>query len=74
MAGSSAVSVADPFTLLDQLEYNVLVTEHEEGIPFLLLAYLVRIHTAYKAQRGQESTTLAHATAAWAAELPLLDE
>ena len=54
--------------------YNVLVTEHEEGIPFLLLAHMVRTHGVYKAQRGQESTTRAHAMAAWAAELPLLDE
>jgi hypothetical protein len=53
--------------------YNVLFTDHEEGIPFLMLAYLGRIHAEYKAQRGQEGTILAHATAAWATELPLLD-
>jgi hypothetical protein len=53
--------------------YNVLFTDHEEGIPFLMLGYLGRIHAEYKAQRGQEGTILAHATAAWATELPLLD-
>jgi hypothetical protein len=50
------------------------VSEHEEGIPFLALNYVYRIHEEYKAHRGHERTTLAHSMARYAGELPLLDD
>jgi hypothetical protein len=53
---------------------NILVSGHEEGIPFLALNYVYRIHEEYKAHRGHERTTLAHSMARYAGELPLLDD
>ncbi|MFQ5599234.1 MAG: hypothetical protein ACE5G2_01630, partial [Candidatus Krumholzibacteriia bacterium] len=53
--------------------YNVLVSEHEEGIPFLALTYMYRIHEEFKAQHLQGRTSLAHAMACYESALPLLD-
>ncbi len=54
--------------------FNILVTEHEEGLPFLALASERRHHETYRVAHAEGRTTLAHAQAACAKELPLLDE
>jgi hypothetical protein len=53
--------------------WNVLVTQHEEGLPFIALTYLRRIHEAYAAQVESGRAALGHPTADLAASLPLLD-
>jgi hypothetical protein len=52
--------------------YNVLFTEHEEGIPFIALSYMQRINEAYKALDPARAA-LGHPTADLARTLPLLD-
>jgi hypothetical protein len=53
--------------------WNVLLTQHEEGLPFLALTYMRRIHEAYEAQVESGRAALGHPTAALAATLPRLD-
>jgi hypothetical protein len=53
--------------------FNVLVTQHEEGLPFIALSYLRRIHDSYAAQVDSGRAVLGHLTADMAASLPLLD-
>jgi hypothetical protein len=69
---------ADLFAGFEHLEtdnpYNILVTEHEEGLPFLALASMRRRHEIYRVAQAEGRTATAHAQAAFAADLPLLDE
>lgn len=53
--------------------YNILVTQHEEGLPFIALSYMRRIHETYVGQIESGRTVLGHPTAELAATLPLLD-
>jgi hypothetical protein len=53
--------------------FNVLVTEHEEGLPFIALTYMQRIQVEYVRAAEQGRAALGHLTADLAASLPLLD-
>ena len=53
--------------------FNVLVTEHEEGLPFIALTYMQRIQAEYMRAAEQGRAALGHLTADLAASLPLLD-
>lgn len=53
--------------------FNVLFTQHEEGLPFIALGYMRRLHEAYVAQVESGRAALGHPTADLAATLPLLD-
>ena len=53
--------------------FNVLLTEHEEGLPFAALSYVRRTHERYKLLVEQGRAALGHATSDLAATLPPLD-
>ena len=53
--------------------FNVLCSQHEEGLPFIALTYMRRVHDAYVAQIESGRAVLGHPTAELAATLPLLD-
>lgn len=53
--------------------WNVLCTEHEEGLPFIALTYMQRIQAEYRAQLEQGRAALGHLTADLAASLQMLD-
>ena len=53
--------------------FNVLVTEHEEGLPFIALTYMQRIQAEYVRAAEQGRAALGHLTTDLAASLPLLD-
>ncbi len=53
--------------------FNVLLTEHEEGLPFAALSYVHRTHERYKVLVEQGRAALGHATSDLASTLPPLD-
>jgi len=53
--------------------FNVLCTQHEEGLPFAALSYMQRINNEYKAMSEPGRTALGHLTASLAASLPAID-
>lgn len=53
--------------------FNVLCTEHEEGLPFLALTYMYRANEEYKRLREQGRAALGHVASDLAETLPLLD-
>jgi hypothetical protein len=53
--------------------WNVLCTEHEEGLPFVALTYVQRIQAEYRAQIESGRAALGHLTDGLATSLPLLD-
>lgn len=53
--------------------FNVLCTEHEEGLPFIAITSMYRANEAYKALREPERAAQGHLSAELAATLPLLD-
>jgi hypothetical protein len=52
--------------------YNVLFTEHQEGLPFLAIRYMAEINARYQSQ-PQEERHKAHSVAQLAHDLPALD-
>lgn len=54
--------------------YNIFVTQHEEGLPFIALRCLRRAQETYRNEESPERTRLAHAQACFATELPRLDD
>jgi hypothetical protein len=63
--GHHHLETADPF--------NVLFTQHEEGLPFVALSYMYRINQDYKLLHEQGRAALGHLTAELAHSLPFLD-
>lgn len=53
--------------------FNVIVTQHEEGFPFIAMSYMYRINEEYKEQRAHGKTSLGHIMADLEETLPLLD-
>jgi hypothetical protein len=53
--------------------FNILFTQHEEGLPFVALSYMHRIHEEYKTLHEQGRAALGHLTADLAQSLPFLD-
>jgi len=53
--------------------FNVLYTDHEEGLPFIAISFMFRGNEDYKKLQEQGRTALGHPTADLACTLPLLD-
>jgi hypothetical protein len=53
--------------------YNVLVTQHEEGLPFIALRCLRRSQEIFRAEAAEDRIRLAHGQASFVDTLPLLD-
>ena len=53
--------------------FNILVTRHEEGFPFIAISYLHRINDQYKELRGRGESAAGHIMADLDHRLPLLD-
>jgi hypothetical protein len=53
--------------------FNVVVTKHEEGFPFIAMSYMYRINKEYKEQRDHGNTSHGHIMAILDEKLPLLD-
>ncbi|MFH1674420.1 MAG: tubulin-like doman-containing protein [Pseudomonadota bacterium] len=53
--------------------FNVIVTKHEEGFPFIAISYLHRINEEYKELRAYGKSSLGHIMADLDDKLPLLD-
>jgi hypothetical protein len=56
-----------------QNPYNVLVTQHEEGFPFIALSYLHRINDQFKELHVHGQSAAGHIMADLEEKLPLLD-
>jgi hypothetical protein len=53
--------------------FNVVVTKHEEGFPFIAMSYIYRINNEYKEQQAHGNTSQGHIMASLEEKLPLLD-
>jgi Tubulin like len=53
--------------------FNVVVTKHEEGFPFIAMSYIYRINQEYKEQHAHGNTGHGHIMASLDEKLPLLD-
>jgi hypothetical protein len=53
--------------------FNVVVTSHDEGFPFLAVSYMRRINDEFKELRGRGNSSLGHIMAGLDVQLPLLD-
>jgi hypothetical protein len=53
--------------------FNVIVTKHEEGFPFVAISYMHRINKEYKELRGRGEAKLGHIMADMDDRLPELD-
>ena len=53
--------------------FNIVVTKHEEGFPFIAMSYIYRINEEYKEQHAHDNTSHGHIMAALDEKLPLLD-
>ena len=65
LEGYSHIETENPF--------NVIVTKHEEGFPFVALSYLHRINEDFKELRSHGKSSLGHIMANLDDKLPLLD-
>jgi len=54
--------------------FNVLVTHHEEGLPFIALRCMRRAQEIYRREESEGRTLLAHSQALFAQDLPRLDD
>jgi hypothetical protein len=63
--GYSHIETENPF--------NVIVTKHEEGFPFIAVSYLHRINEEFKESRAHGRSALGHIMANLDQGLPLLD-
>ncbi len=54
--------------------YNILVTKHEEGFPFIAMSYIHRINESFKELRNHGKSSLGHIMASLETKLPLLDD
>jgi hypothetical protein len=53
--------------------FNVVVTKHEEGFPFIAMSYINRINKEYKEQHAHGKISQGHIMASLEEKLPLLD-
>jgi len=53
--------------------FNVIVTKHEEGFPFIAISYIHRINKEYKEQHAHGNTSYGHIMESLEEKLPLLD-
>ena len=53
--------------------FNVIVTQHEEGFPFIAMSYLHRINEEFKELRAHGKSALGHIMGNLDEKLPLLD-
>ena len=53
--------------------FNVIVTKHEEGFPFISLSYFFRINEDFKELRGRGESAAGHIMSDLDEKLPLLD-
>jgi hypothetical protein len=53
--------------------YNVIVTRHEEGFPFIAVSYFHRINEQFKEHRTHGKSGLGHILKDLDTKLPLLD-
>jgi hypothetical protein len=53
--------------------FNVVVTKHEEGFPFIAMSYINRINKEYKEQHAHGTISQGHIKASLEEKLPLLD-
>jgi hypothetical protein len=65
LEGFSHIETENPF--------NVIVTKHEEGFPFIALSYLHRINEDFKELRAHRKSALGHIMGNLDDKLPLLD-
>ena len=65
LEGYSHIETENPF--------NVIVTKHEEGFPFVALSYLHRINEDFKELHSHGKSSLGHIMASLDDKLPLLD-
>lgn len=63
--GYSHIETENPF--------NVIVTKHEEGFPFIAMSYLYRINEEFKELRGRGESAAGHIMGDLDEKLPLLD-
>ncbi len=57
----------------DENPFNVIVTRHEEGFPFIAMSYFYRINEQFKEIKLHNKSSLGHIMAVLDEKLPLLD-
>ena len=53
--------------------FNVIVTKHEEGFPFIAISYMNQINERYKELKGYEKSSFGHIMNVLDDKLPLID-
>ena len=53
--------------------FNIILTKHEEGFPFIAISYLHRINEEYREYRAHGKTAMGHIMGELDQRLPMLD-